>query len=254
MTTPSKTDYRTGPLPAGVIGRTTLGLLRRSLHQALPVWAALAVVSAVTQAIALSSPERPAGAFPLTVPELAGGAASAVLLAAGLRILLGAQRIWSLDAGALAYFAFGLATGAVQLAWGWMAAQAVAQRENPQAFLQLGLPLVIAGSLMLWANFRLGLWPLAQLMGHPGLTLAGAWRRMAGAFWGWVLATLALVWIPYFLILSLFAGGLLSLRDTSPAALAANALLGLLLTPTLIVTAALMAAVYHLRAGEPPVD
>ena len=253
MSNTSKADYRTGPLPAGVIGRTALGLVSRSLPKALPVWAALAAVNAATQAITLSGPEPAAGALPLTGPELAGGAAGAVLIAAGIRIMLGAQRVWSVDAGLIAYLLFNLATTSLQVGWAWLAAQAMTtQKENPTGFLQVGLPLVVSGAVMLWANFRLGLWPLAKLIGHPGLTLASAWKRMAGGFWGWLVATLALVWVPYYLILTLFLGGVLKLHDPSPAALAADALLGVVVTPTIVMTAAIMAAVYHLRAGEEP--
>jgi hypothetical protein len=73
-----------------------------------------------------------------------------------------------------------------------------------------------------------------------------------GAFGGWLAAQVVLCWIPNYLVAVIFLGGVLKLHDTSPAALAGNALFGLVVTPLQVMSTALIAAVYHLRAGGKP--
>jgi hypothetical protein len=250
-------DYRTGPLPAAVIGRTALDMIRRTWPHAKRVWLIAAAVNMAAQAIVLSAPAPAEGArAAVTAPELIAGVLGAAIMAAGARRLLESERTWTLDRGALTYLGVDLAFAGVMVAW-MAAVWGVTGQGKAGAALspQAGgaaIALIVAGGLLLWSRFRIGLWPLARLMGHPGLTLADAWRRMKGAFGGWLAAQVVLCWIPNYLIVVIFLGGVLKLHDTSPVALVGDALFGLAVTPLQVMSTALMAAVYHLRAGGKP--
>jgi len=250
-------DYRNGPLPAAVVGRTALDMLRRTWPRAWPVWAVAALVNAVAQAIVLSAPEPPGGAASpsLSAPELIGAALNAALMAAGLRRLLESPRTWEPDRGALTYLGVDLAFSGVMVAWVWAVWQIAGQGKAaalPPSAGGMAIGLIVVGALLLWSRFRIALWPLAKLMGHQGLTLPDAWRRMKGAFGGWLAAQVVLCWIPNYLVAVIFLGAVLKLHDASPAALAGDALFGVAVTGLQAMSTALMAAVYHLRAGGKP--
>jgi hypothetical protein len=148
-------DYRTGPLPAAVNGRTALDMIRRTWSHAKGVWLVAAVVNAVAQMIVLSAAEPAKGAIAISAPELIAGALNAALMAAGARRLLESERTWTLDRGALTYLGVDLAFAGVMIAWVAAVWQVAGQGQGqppaamPPGSAGMALLLIVDGGVML---------------------------------------------------------------------------------------------------------
>jgi len=239
-----------------------LGLLRASFDGAWPWWFFLFVLEtgdaarAVLMAPPAAAAGHPAAAIPpLTIGlTLVAGAIGAVLGGFALRTMIAGHKAPArLDLGLLGYVALTFAAEAIwtllSLAASPLAERLIAYQgaaPPPPDLLPQALGVLALFGVLAFVFTRLALWPMARLTGAKAIGLVQSWRRMKGAVWPLIAASLVVV-MPVTLV-----GGLIltSVQGPTPGlTLAAAPLIGLMAAVSRALQLAVMAAIWRARIG-----
>jgi hypothetical protein len=251
-------------ITARQIAGDAVTLLRTSFDAAWPWWFALFVLeSAATAAAVLMAPPLPApGHPPAPISPLAIGLTlglsmmGIVIGAFALRALIsGKAERPRLDKGFWAYGSLSLAAAAIWTAvtvtTSPLAERAIAIQPPatpPPELLPEMLGALVGFAVLALIFARLALWPVSKLMGEAGVGAAGSWRRMRGAVWPLIAATLVLV-LPVLML-----SGVLRMSIQTPTLpLAAAPVMGLVGAVEGALELAVMAAIWRARVGVKPV-
>ena len=246
------------------IAGDALALLRQSFDGAWPWWFFMFVLESGNAArVVLMSPPPPAAGHlsapiaPLTIGLTLGLGAVATLLGAfALRALItGKAERPRLDGGLWGYVGLSFLG---QAAWTLISvvssplaerAVLLAPGAKPPPELMPEMIGSLAGFALLAFLFaRLALWPAAQLMGEKTIGPVASWRRMRGAVWPLVAASVLLV-----LPVAVTGLALLITAQTPSLPLAASPVLGLMATLESALELAVMAAIWRARVKAAPV-
>lgn len=237
-----------------------LVLLRASFDATWSWWFFLFVLETgnAARTVLMAPPPLAAGHAAVAVSPLAmgltlaTGAVGTVLGAFALRAMIaGKKEPPRLDVGLLVYAA--LTFGAEAL-WTLIAflASPLAERamayqppaKPPAELLPLMLGALVLFAVLAFVFTRLALWPVARLTGAPEIGPAQSWRRMKGAVWPLIAASLVLV-----LPVTMAGGAIFAATETPTLPLAASPLLGLMASASGALELAVMAAIWRARMG-----
>ncbi len=245
------------------IAGDALALLRQSFDAAWPWWFFLFVLESGNAArVVLMSPPPPAvghmspAIAPLTIALTLGlGAISTLLGAFALRAMItGKAERPRLDGGLWGYVGLSFAA---QAAWTLITvvSSPLAERavllppgaKPPPELLPEMIGALVGFGVLAFLFARLALWPAAQLMGETSIGPLASWRRMRGAVWPLVAASVLLV-----LPVALTGGAILITVQTPSLPLASSPVLGVMAALESALELAVMAAIWRARVKSAP--